>query len=57
MVVDQIRVPLPKVMKELTIKISLTGVRTLQFKIWLGIKIIKLGVAVIGCKADIKTDN
>lgn len=45
-----------EVMQQLTLSVRLTGFKRARIRAWLGIKIIALGVAVIGCKAEVSDD-
>lgn len=38
----------------LTVELCLTGVRWARFRIWLGVRIIKLGAYVVGCGIEMK---
>lgn len=38
-----------KLMRSIELKIRLKGVRTLNWRIWLGKQVFKLGAVIIGC--------
>lgn len=42
-----------ELMQRMTLKVRLTGFKRLRIRAWLGAKVIALGVAIIGCNADI----
>lgn len=49
-----VTLPISEAAKRTTFKVRLTGVRTFKLRFWIGMRLIKLGVRVIGCGIEIK---
>ena len=56
MVEDRLAVNIGKVMREVTIKIKIKGVRIFKFRLWLGCRIMKIGAFVIGMPIEIDSE-
>lgn len=41
------------VVKNITVKIRITGIISLRVRMWLGVRIMRFGAWVIGCQSDI----
>lgn len=56
MVVEEISVPITKIMKGTTLQVSLfvSGIKTYSARLYLGQKLIKLAARIIGCGIEIK---
>lgn len=50
-------VPVDTAVKALTLRINIKGLYVAKLKMWLGAKIIRFGVFVIGCDAEIKVNG
>lgn len=57
MATTTILVPMAALMKDLTLEVNLTGLRANKFRVWLGMKFIKLGARVIGCGFRVEKDT
>lgn len=53
---NTISVPLSDVMKNVTVKIEVTGLRRLQWRMWLGGKFFIMGALITGCNVEV-VDN
>jgi hypothetical protein len=42
--------------RELTLEVTLTGVKRFQFRLWLAKPLLRLAAKIIGCKIDIKNE-
>ena len=51
---NAIKIPMKKMAKEFVIKIRITGLTEFNIRVWAGTMLFKLGVAVIGCEADVE---
>jgi hypothetical protein len=45
------------VMKRLTLEVNITGVRVLRARLWLGMRLMRLAVWVMGCDLDMKVEK
>jgi hypothetical protein len=43
--------------RELTMEVTLTGVKRFQFRLWLAKPLLRLAAKIIGCKIDIKNEK
>ena len=44
---------MPELMRQTTLSIAVTGVRCARFRLWLGVHIMRLAAAVIGCNVEV----
>lgn len=44
-------------LKEMNVKIELSGINKLRFKIWFGSLFIRLGFIIIGCDVEWRLNN
>ena len=49
-----VKVNVVKAMKDVTLKVKITGVRSMVIRRWIGVKLISLAALVMNCKTDIK---
>lgn len=47
-------ISMPKIMHEITIEATVTGVRRSRLRIWLGSKGMMLAAAVMGCNVEVE---
>lgn len=52
---DRISIPIHDAVKDSTIYIDVTGMRSFRFRLWIGMQLFKLAAFVIGC--GIKVDG
>ncbi|UZW54964.1 hypothetical protein NUH86_16035 [Sphingobium sp. JS3065] len=45
-------ITMPKVMSQVTIEATVTGVRRTRIRIWLGCKVMMLAAAIMGCNVE-----
>lgn len=45
--------PISRAVSDCTLKIEITGLRIFRFRLWLASLFFKVGVAIIGCRAEI----
>lgn len=50
-------VPVATAVKALTLKINITGLGVARLRMWIGTRIIKFGVLIVGCNAEIKVNG
>jgi hypothetical protein len=50
-------IPVSSVMKSLMLQISITGLFFAKIRMWCGVRLIRFGVFIIGCKAEIKVNG
>ena len=53
---DRLTFNIGKVMRGVTIKIKIKGIRIFKFRLWLGCQIMKLGAFVIGMPIEIDSE-
>jgi hypothetical protein len=49
--------PARKAMAQTTISVQLTGMRAWRVRAWIGLRVLRLGVAIMGCKVAIDIDG
>jgi len=49
-----IELPMSEVARNLTVEIRVSGVKTWRGRLWLGARLIRLAVWVIGCQSNIE---
>ncbi len=52
-----VEIPVSGVMKSLTLQINITGLVFAKIRMWCGVRLIRFGVFIIGCKAEIKVNG
>lgn len=53
MIVADAKIQATELLRNLTLRVRLVGVKTMRVRIWLGTRIIRLGAAVIGCTIEL----
>lgn len=54
---NELRIPVGPLFSDFTIRVSLTGVRVMTCRLWIGTQLIRLAAFVIGCKSDVDVVN
>lgn len=51
--VDSVQVPISSAMRDVRVKVTMTGLAMFRFRLWLGAELIRIGARVAGCRCDI----
>lgn len=54
---NAIKLPMKECLRELTLTVEVSGIKTAKFRLWLGGLMLKLAARVIGCGIEIKTEK
>lgn len=57
MATTNIMVPMAMVMKNMTMNVTIKGVRLHRFRIWAGVQLMRLAARVIGCGFNVNLEE
>ena len=57
MATTHVKVPMGKIMSQVTMNVDLTGMKVFRVRMWIGRQLLKLVALAMGCKIQVETDG